>query len=286
MSTNRRDFLKLAAAVAPAALLAADAQTLSANPLGLPIGVQTWEVRHLIPKDFQGTLRMLHGMGFRAIELCSPWGYEHLGFGGLRKYSGRQLRRIIHDQGLNCISSHFDVRELEQHQPARLEWAREVGLTQMMVPSLNGPRSPTADQVKRIADSYNQIAARAHRAGIQQGLHNEEWVDGKTQDGRLIYDLLFQYLDPKLVKFQYQISSIANGFHVLHYFRRYPGRFISMHLQGWSAKTRQIVPIGQGTLNWRAIFAAARPAGVQNYFVEMSLPLMKASMPYLRRFPA
>lgn len=285
MSTNRRDFLKLAAA-APAALLAANAQTLLANPLGLPIGVQTWEVRHLIPHDFPGTLRMLRRTGFQSIELCSPWGYAHLGFGGLQKYSGRQLRRIIHDAGLTCISSHFDVSELEHDQPARLEWAHELGLTQMMVPSLNGPRNPTADQVKRIAGNYNRIAARAHQAGIQQGLHNEAWVDGKTQDGRLIYDLLFQDLDPRLVKFQYQISSIAYGFHVLHYFRRYPGRFISMHLQGWSAKTHQIVPIGQGTLDWHAIFQAARPAGVKNYFVEMALPMMKASMPYLRRFPA
>ena len=285
MSTNRRDFLKIAAA-APAAFLAADALPLLANPLGYPLGVQTWEVRHLIPHDFPGTLRMLKGLGFQTIELCSPWGYEHLGFGGLRKYSGRQLRRIIHDHGLNCISSHFSVTELQKHQPARLEWAHEVGLTQMMVPSLNGPKRPTADQVKRIADNYNQIAARAHRAGIQQGLHNESWVDGKTNDGKLIYNLLFEYLDPKLVKFQYQISSIEFGFHVLHYFRRYPGRFISMHLQGWSATEHKIVPIGQGTLNWHAIFAAARPAGVKNYFVEMSLPLMKASLPYLKRFPA
>ena len=55
-----------------------------------------------------------------------------------------------------------------------------------------------------------------------------------------------------------------------------------MHVQGWSAKTRTIVPVGQDTLDWKKIFTAAKAAGVENYFVEMDLPMMKASVPYLR----
>ena len=55
-----------------------------------------------------------------------------------------------------------------------------------------------------------------------------------------------------------------------------------MHVQGWSAKTRSIVPVGQGTLDWNRIFTAAKTGGIRNYFVEMDLPLMKASVPYLR----
>jgi sugar phosphate isomerase/epimerase len=42
------------------------------------------------------------------------------------------------------------------------------------------------------------------------------------------------------------------------------------------------VPVGQGTLDWNKIFTAAKTGGIQNYFVEMDLPLMKASVPYLR----
>ena len=56
-----------------------------------------------------------------------------------------------------------------------------------------------------------------------------------------------------------------------------------MHPQGWDAKTKKIVPIGQGTLNWKEIFEAAKVGGIKNYFVEMSLPMMKASVPYLRK---
>jgi hypothetical protein len=55
-----------------------------------------------------------------------------------------------------------------------------------------------------------------------------------------------------------------------------------MHVQGWSAATKKIMPVGQDTLDWKKIFTAARTGGVENYFVEMNLDLMKASVPYLR----
>ncbi len=283
--TTRREFLFRSALFATGC--AAAALPLEANPLGLPIGCQTWPVRRRIAADFPGTLRLLAQAGFQDIELCSPVGYADNGFGGLARYKPAQLRRIIAEAGLRCFSSHFTIQELRAQQPARLDWARELGLTQMLVPSLDGPRHPTLEDVKRAAGEYNQIAERAARAGIQQGLHNENFEDAFVGQRR-VYDLLFQYLDPKLVKFQYQISALQFGMRPLTYLTRYPGRFISLHLQGWSAKTRRIVPLGQShppkdSLDWPRIFHAARRAGVRNYFLEMSLPMMEASLPYLRR---
>ena len=70
---TRREFLKGAAACAAAAgVFAGGAMELEANPLGLPIGCQTWPVRDRIAKDFPGTIKMLAGAGFKMIELCSP----------------------------------------------------------------------------------------------------------------------------------------------------------------------------------------------------------------------
>jgi hypothetical protein len=42
------------------------------------------------------------------------------------------------------------------------------------------------------------------------------------------------------------------------------------------------MPVGQDTLDWKKIFTAAKTGGVKNYFVEMSLDFMKASVSYLR----
>jgi sugar phosphate isomerase/epimerase len=279
---SRREFLRTASSTAAlGAMLSTGARLLHADPLGMPIGCQTWPVRDSIAKDFPGTLKQLSAAGFQTIELCSPVGYADSGFAGLAKYKGSELRGIIHDAGLTCISSHFSMDELRKNQDDRIAWAKDVGLTQMLVPSLDGPKHPTLDDVKRAADEYNRMGERAASAGIVQGLHNEDFELTKV-DGKRTYDMLFQLLDPKFVKFQFQVSTISDGYDAAEYFTKYPGRFISMHVQGWSAKTRKIVPVGQGTLEWNKIFTAAKTGGIQNYFVEMDLPLMKASVPYLR----
>ncbi len=279
---TRREFGQIAVRSAAAAgLFSILPAELRANPLGLPIGCQTWPVREMIAKDFLGTIKQLAGAGFRTIELCSPVGYADSGFAGLAKYKGAELRRILNDAGMTCVSSHFVIKELRDNQEGRIAWAKDVGLTQMLVPSLEGPERPTLDDVKRAAEVYNKMGEKAAQAGIQQGLHNEDF-EMSSVNGKRTYDLLFELLDPKLVKFQFQVSTISAGYDAAEYFTRYPGRFVSMHVQGWSAKTRKITPVGQGTLDWKKIFRAAKTGGIKNYFVEMDLAMMKASVPYLR----
>jgi sugar phosphate isomerase/epimerase len=279
---SRREFSKIVTTQAAAAgLLSAGVLELRANPLGMPIGCQTWPVREMIAKDFPGTIKQLAGIGFQTIELCSPVGYADLGFGGLAKYKGAELRGILSDAGVSCVSSHFDIHELRENQEDRIAWAKDVGLTQMIVPSLDGPEKPTMDDVKRAADEYNKIGERAAQAGIQQGLHNENF-ELSTVDGKRTYDVLFDLLDPKLVKFQFQVSTVSRGYYAAEYFMKYPGRFISMHVQGWSTETKKIMPVGQDNLDWKKIFTAAKTGGIENYFVEMNLEMMKASVPYLR----
>jgi len=280
---SRREFFRNAATgAAVAGLLSGSARELRANPLGLPIGCQTWPVRAMIARDFPGTIQQLAAAGFQTVELCSPVGYADSGFAGLAKYTGAELRKVLADAGINCVSSHFGIEELRKDQAGRIAWAKDVGLTQMLVPSLDGPHNPTMDDVKRAADEYNQMGEQAAQAGIQQGLHNENFELSKV-GGQRTYDLLFKLLDPKLVKFQFQVSTISEGYDDAEYFTRYPGRFISMHLQGWSAKTRKILPVGQDTLDWKKIFRAAKIGGIKNYFVEMDLEMIKASVPYLRK---
>ena len=284
MSTmSRREFVKNAAMTAAAAGFAsAGGVELRASPLGMPIGCQTWPVREMIAKDFPGTIKVLADAGFQTIELCSPVGYAEHGFAGLAKYTGGELRKILGDAGVTCVSSHFGIKELRDDQEGRIAWAKGIGLTQMLVPTLEGPKKPTMDDVKRAADEYNKMGERAAKAGIQQGLHNEDF-ELTTVDGKRTYDLLLELLDPKLVKFQFQVSTISEGYDAAEYFTKYPGRFISMHVQGWSTEAKKIMPVGQDSLDWKKIFTSAKTGGIKNYFVEMNLDMMRASVPYLRK---
>jgi sugar phosphate isomerase/epimerase len=302
---SRREFFRTTAThTVVAGFLAARVAALDASPFGWPIGCQTFPVGKMIDEDFPGTMKQLADAGFQRIELCSPWYSEHnFGFGSLNKISGSEFRKILGDHGLKCESSHVDMTELRGDTlPKTIAWAKDRALTQIIVPSLDGPRNPTMDQVKTLADEYNRIGEQSHKAGLQQGLHTEGF-ELSMVEGKRVFDVLFDLLDPNLVKFQFQVSTITSGLVAADYFTNHPGRFISMHLQDLDMNApvtpppapaagapagsgrggrRPPKPIGQGTIDWVRTFKAAKIGGVKNYFVEMNLDLMKASVPYLR----
>jgi len=99
---SRREFFRKVSTNAVVAwLLSAGAGVLRANPLGMPIGCQTWPVRAMIARDFPGTIKQLAQAGFQSVELCSPAGYSEYGFAGIGKYRGGELRQILGDSGVS-----------------------------------------------------------------------------------------------------------------------------------------------------------------------------------------
>jgi sugar phosphate isomerase/epimerase len=278
------------AVISSAGLLAASASHLSASPLGLPIGSQVWPTRSML-KDFPAYVKMMAGIGVTRLELCSPVGYG-AEFSSLA--NGKEVARILGDHGMKSESSHFTMEELRKTQQKSIDWAKEIGITQIITATLGGGNNPTRDQVKKAADEYHKIAAVSAAAGLQQGLHNEGF-EMSMVDGQRTYDLLLDLLDPKLVKYQFQMSTITAGFVAAEYFTKYPGRFFSMHLQdinmkapapateGASAAQRYPqVAIGKGSIDWAKTFNAAKIGGVKNYFVEQNWELTQQSVVYLK----
>jgi len=261
------------------AVSAAAAAGLRADPIGLPIGSQTYPFRQRIRGgDLAGVCQDLARLGVGIVELCSP-GYAE--FAALK--DAKATRTIIEDNGLKCPSAHFSMGELRNQQQEMIDWAAGIGMTQMGTASLGGQMHngvTTLDAVKRAADEYNQIGEQAAKAGIQQFLHDENFEMSKLDDGRLTYEALLEALHPKLVKMQFQISSMTAIGDPVMYFTKYPGRFLSMHLQGLVGNS--LAAIGKDSLDWPAIFAAAKTGGVKNYFVELSWDLTVPSVAYLK----
>lgn len=278
---SRRGFLgNTAAGLAAAGYLARPGGDLRADPLGLPIGCQTWEVREAIGKDFDGTLRQLAADGFQTIEMCSPPGYKDLGFGPLIGMKASEMRERIHAAGLKCQSCHYGFTELKENLDERLAYAKELGLTQMIISTFRLPKGAGLADWMGAGDEANKLGERTRQAGIQLGFHNHDFEFAKL-DGQLIYDQLMGEFDPQAIKMQFQVAVVRLGYQAADFLEKYPGRFISMHLADWSPAANKEVPLGQGVVDWKRLFAAARPAGVKNYFVEMELDVMKASLPYL-----
>ena len=277
---TRRELLLAAGAAAACGL-----PQLEADPLGMPIGTQLYPVRDQVDKDFPGTLKQLAGMGFRTIELCSPPGYVKSGFGSLVNLKAPEMRRMITDAGLRCESCHYTSGELRDHLEERIGFAKELGLSQMVLSTFGLPNSATLDDWTRAAGELNKTGEAVQKAGMQLGFHNHN-NEFKEIDGTLIYDRLMSTLDPKLVKMQFQVAVISLGYEAATYFKKYPGRFLSMHLADYSTADKKGVAVGAGVVDWKALFAAAKLGGVKNYFVEVNPDLMGASVAYLHTLKA
>jgi sugar phosphate isomerase/epimerase len=295
---SRREFLgESVMKTAVAGIVPLAARELRANPLGLPIGSQTYPHRQRIKDgDFAGLCKDMAALGVGSLELCSPGYGEFAPLG-----DGKQTRKILEDHGLKCPSAHFTLGELRNKQQEAIAWARDVGMTQMGTASLNGQvqdGATTMDAVKRAVEEYNRIGETAAKSGMQQFLHDERFEMAKV-DGRLTYEVLLELLDPKLVKMQFQMSAMRVVGDPVMYFTKYPGRFLSMHLQGVDLNAplpgagggqgarggrgaAPGMPVGKDSLDWRKIFAAARTGGVKNYFVEQTWDLTVQSVAYLK----
>ncbi len=280
---NRRKFITQTSMSLGAALVLSQLPKqifAGAKAAGMPLGFQTWVVKDMLAKDFAGTFKMVAVQGYQLVEMCSPKGYKDSGFGPLINMKTAEMRSIIMDAGLTCPSCHFGFSELTtDHLNERIEFAKELGLTQMICSTFGLPKEVKLDDYLVAADKLNTAAEKIKKAGMQAGFHNHEF-EFATLDGKLVYDALMSRFDPDLVKMQFQTEVINLGYKASTYFNKYPGRFISSHLSDWTADKKE-VPIGQGIIDWKEFFAAAKTGGVKNFFVEMNPETFKDSAEYI-----
>jgi sugar phosphate isomerase/epimerase len=246
----------------------------------MPLGFQVWTVKDLLVKDFPGTLKMIADLGYQSLEMCSPPGYESSGFGPLMKLKAKEMKQIINDAGLICLSSHYGMNELIDHLDERIEFALGSGQTQMILSSFGMPAKATLRDWMKAADELNKMGVKTKKAGIQMGFHNHH-TEFEKIDGTLIFDALMDQFDPDYIKMQFQVAVINIGYKASTYFTKYPGRFISAHLADWSSVEKKTVPLGKGIVDWKEFFAGIETGGVKNIFVEMALETFKESATYI-----
>src|SRR5690606_9426780 len=80
--------------------------------------------------------------------------------------------------------------------------------------------------------------------------------------------------DPELVDFELDLYwTVKGGADPLEYFRRHPGRFPLVHVKdSTGAPEHQMTEVGKGTIDFAAIYAARRVAGIKHWYVEHDNP--------------
>lgn len=285
---NRRNFLSTTTKATGAAFVLSQLPSNffeAAVVYAMPLGFQSWTIKDKLSSDFPGTLKMMADQGYKLIEMCSPKGYEQIGFGAFTKMKTSDIRKTIEDAGMTCPSCHFGFAEFnDENLDDRIQFAKELGLTQMICSTFWLPKTATINDYLAAADKLNKAGEKIKKAGLQAGFHNHDFEFVKL-DGQLIYDALLGRFDAELVKLQFQTQVIVHGYKAADYFNKFPGRFISAHLSDWTADKKE-VPVGQGVIDWKEFFAAAKTGGVKNIFVEMAADKFKDSATYIQKLYA
>jgi sugar phosphate isomerase/epimerase len=278
---TRRNFLQSAAMmVAGAAALRSG--SLLAAPLGLPIGLQLYSVREMMAKDYEGTLKQVAALGYQEVEAA-----------GYFDHTPQQVRQAMRNAGLRLVSAHYPMFELGQ-KPEQLEqviaFNKEVGVESIICsfPGIKNParlkdksfqsivQSFTIEDYHWNAEQFNRIGAKVKAAGMRFGYHNHTMEFGK-QDGAIPFDELIRLTDPSLVTFEMDCGWVTvGGGDPVHYLKTYPTRISMLHIKDFkpTAKPASVVApppaaeLGTGTVNFRAIFAAASRSNIKHYFVE------------------
>lgn len=233
----------------------------------MPVGFQSYVLREQIGQDLAGTLKETAALGYTHVEMCSPSGYMGP-FEPLAGYSGKELKARIEDTGMACLSSHFTLKEMRTNLEERIDFANQMGLRHFVCSG--GLDSPTLDELKAKCGEMNAMGEKIRQAGMTAAYHNHEAEFKRSFNGVYVYDILLEELDPELVKMQYQTQVITMGIKGSTYFNKYPGRFISAHLQDYDkSDTTKEITLGQGISDWEDFFRAAPKGGLQQVYVEM-----------------
>lgn len=267
MITSRRSVLSTIGVAALAEISGLSSMPAEADPLGLPIGFQGYDVRFLLPKNWDAGWREMRDIGFRAVDLVSFHGYGYSGT-SIENLSGGAIRAELHRVGIACDNCQFSYQQLHEGFGETMQFAHDLRIRNVIC-APEPSWTKTADDWKKQADSLNKLGERLTKEGFRLGYHNHE-LEFIDVQGVTPYDVLMQNTDPKLVRFQIDVGNLTfAGKSALDYIRRYTNRYFSMHAKDYQpGKTS--VPVGKGIIDWQAIFTAIRPAHIENYFAEVA----------------
>ncbi len=294
--------MKTASASAACAALWNSAPWLMANALGLPLGVQLYSVRDLLPKDYEGTLKQLGAIGYREVEAA-----------GFFDHTPAQVKQAMGQAGLQCVSAHYPMTQLNPKLDEIIQFCKDLGLNYIVcaAPMLKDPsrvkdpgsraarESMTLDDWRWNAEQFNRIGDRVHAAGMKFAYHNHT-PEFRSENGVVFYDELLRLTDPSKVAMELDCGwAIVAGQNPVELLTRYPTRISMLHVKDFkitaTANPSSAPPsteLGRGTIDYRPIFAAAKKAHIEHAFVEQEefdmppMEALKIDANYMRNFTA
>ena len=278
MNTSRRTFIKNSSlTIAGASLIPA---ILKAKKPEIIVGIQLYTIRDDMKSDPEGTLKKLAEMGYRYVEAA---GYADRKFYG---YSIPDFKKLLKDTGLKMESGHSflgsqqwdkSTNDFTDEWKHTIEDAAAIGMKYLISPGVDESLCQNMDGFKHYMDMFNKTGELCKKSGMHFAFHNENYGFNHSIDGKLIYDLILQTTNKNLVWQQMDIGNMYEpGGRPLHFLKKYPGRFFSMHVKdemkrdsrGPDGNFYESTILGKGVMPVKEIIDYARKTGSRYFIIE------------------
>jgi sugar phosphate isomerase/epimerase len=277
MQTSRRVFLKNGALTIAGAAMFSNYLLATANASTELVGVQLYSVREDMKADALGTLKKLAGMGYKYVEHA---GYADRKFYG---YPATEFKKILDDLGMKMPSGHTVMRgehwnaganDFSDEWKNTVEDAATVGQQLVISPWLDESLRKDYDGLLKFMQVFNKSGELCKKSGMKFGYHNHDFEFAESLNGKKLFDIILENTDSSLVAQQLDIGNMYGaGGRALDIFKKYPGRFESMHVKDEIKSEKgemggyESTILGKGVLPVKDIVDAGRKSGGTRHFI-------------------
>jgi sugar phosphate isomerase/epimerase len=249
------------------------------------MGLQLFTFFNEIDNDVEGTLKKIAAVGYKEIESAFS---KKGGYYGMKP---KEFAKLLKDMGMSWKSHHVlgapfkmppgakmpngadgkpitipPMRNLRDNMQELVDEAAEGGVDYLVC--ANTPIS-TMDEIKSSIDVLNKTDEGCKKAKIGFAYHNHD-AEFRAVEGQIPYEL---FLSQTKMQMELDLAwATKGGKDPVELFKQNPGRFPLWHVKDLDAKREVILPVGEGTIDYKRIFDAASTSGMKHFFVEHDMP--------------
>jgi sugar phosphate isomerase/epimerase len=255
------------------------------RPKEAAMGLQLFTFFNEIDNDVEGTLKKIAAVGYKEIESAFS---KKGGFYGMKP---KEFAKLLKGMGMSWKSHHVlgapfkmppgakmptgadgkpitipPMRNLRDNMQDLVDEAAEGGVEYLVC--ANTPIN-TLDEVRSSIDILNKTDEACKKAKIGFAYHNHD-AEFRAVEGQIPYEL---FLSQTKMQMELDLAwATKGGKDPVELFKQNPGRFPLWHVKDLDAKREVILPVGEGTIDYKRIFDAASTSGMKHFFVEHDMP--------------
>ena len=139
-------------------------------------GIQMYSLRDITGSDMKGALRAVAEMGYKTVEFAGFFGIE-----------AKEIKAMLDEYGLRCVSTHTGVEEIKNNYADTLHYMETIGNRDLIIPYYKPENQAGVDE---LVSMINELEPKLKKDGFTLAYHNHSHEFIPNSDGSMIHQQL------------------------------------------------------------------------------------------------